>query len=65
VEGAALCLNNRDEEPLLALARELRDAGTSVVTVVADVSDPQSPRGSRRRASPPTGRSTCWSTTRR
>jgi 3-oxoacyl-[acyl-carrier protein] reductase len=39
-EGAALCLNDRDAEPLLTLARELSDSGAEVVTVVADLTDP-------------------------
>ncbi|MCW2890449.1 MAG: 3-oxoacyl-ACP reductase [Streptosporangiaceae bacterium] len=40
-EGALLCLNDKAEKPLLALAAELRDAGGAAITVPGDVSDPQ------------------------
>jgi NAD(P)-dependent dehydrogenase (short-subunit alcohol dehydrogenase family) len=39
-EGARLVLTDIKEEPLLALARTLRDKGTEVETVVGDVSNP-------------------------
>jgi 3-oxoacyl-[acyl-carrier protein] reductase len=43
-EGASLCLNDRDETALRALADELRATGSVAVTLAADISDPHTPQ---------------------